>query len=155
MGIAGIVYIVCGARGVETADRHRRPLDGDTLMKSSYRDVQPFVTKDGSEIRELMHPAVHGNRAQSLAEATVVPGQRTALHRHRATEEIYHFTAGAGVMTLGDERFAVAAGDTVCIPPGTPHCVESTGSSPLTILCACAPAYAHGDTELVEAGGAA
>jgi mannose-6-phosphate isomerase-like protein (cupin superfamily) len=118
-------------------------------MRSSYREVQPSVTKDGSEIRELMHPAVHGNRAQSLAEATVAPGQRTALHRHRETEEIYHFTAGAGVMTRGGERFAVRAGDTVCIPPGTPHCVANDGTAPLRILCACAPAYAHADTDLL------
>jgi mannose-6-phosphate isomerase-like protein (cupin superfamily) len=124
-------------------------------MRSSYGEVQPFVTKDGSEIRELMHPAVHGNRAQSLAEATVAPGQRTTLHRHRRTEEIYHFSAGAGVMTLGTDRFAVRAGDTVCIPPGTAHCVENTGTGPLRILCACTPAYAHADTELLEAGGAA
>ena len=42
------------------------------------------MTKDGSEIRELMHPAVHGNRKQSLAEATVAAGTaRRALHRHR------------------------------------------------------------------------
>jgi hypothetical protein len=36
--------------------------------------VVPYVTRDGSEIRELMHPGVHGNRAQSLAEATIGPG---------------------------------------------------------------------------------
>ena len=33
-------------------------------------------TLDGSEIRELMHPAVHGNVNQSLAEARVSPGSR-------------------------------------------------------------------------------
>ena len=124
-------------------------------MRSSYGEVRPFVTKDGAEVRELMHPAVHGNRAQSLAEATVAPGERTTLHRHRLTEEIYHFTAGTGEMTLGADRFAVQAGDTVCIPPGTAHCVANTGAVPLRILCACAPAYAHADTELLEPGGAA
>jgi mannose-6-phosphate isomerase-like protein (cupin superfamily) len=119
------------------------------LLRSRHDEVVPYVTKDGSEIRELMRPAVHGNRAQSLAEATVAPGAATALHRHGATEEIYHFTAGEGVMTLGAERFPVRAGDTVCIPPGAPHRVENTGALPLKILCACAPAYAHGDTELL------
>lgn len=117
--------------------------------RSQHAEVEPYRTKDGSEIRELMHPEVHGNRAQSLAEATVAPGGTTALHRHRETEEIYHFTAGEGVMTLGAERFAVRAGDTVCIAPGTPHCVENTGAVALKILCACAPAYAHADTELL------
>ena len=118
-------------------------------MKSSYDKVAPYVTRDGSEIRELMHPAVHGNKAQSLAEATVAPSAKTLLHRHRMTEEIYHFTAGEGVMTLGAEHFAVRAGDTIAIPPKTAHCVENTGSEPMKILCACTPAYSDGDTELL------
>jgi mannose-6-phosphate isomerase-like protein (cupin superfamily) len=53
------------------------------------------------------------------------------------------------MMTLGSERFAVGAGDTVCIPPGTPHRLENTGSGELVLLCACAPAYSHEDTELL------
>jgi len=118
-------------------------------MKTAYTDAAPYTTKDGSEIRELMHPAVHGNHAQSFAEAIVHPGARTQLHRHRVTEEIYHVTQGAGVMTLGERRFAIAAGDTVCIAPGTPHCVENTDRLPLKILCACSPAYSHDDTELL------
>lgn len=119
------------------------------LPRSQYAEVGAYRTKDGSEIRELMHPAVHGNAAQSLAEAVVSPGAGTALHRHAVTEEIYHFTAGEGVMTLGAGRFAVRAGDTVWIAPGTPHRVENTGLLPLKILCACAPAYTHDDTELL------
>jgi mannose-6-phosphate isomerase-like protein (cupin superfamily) len=118
-------------------------------MRTNYRSIDPYVTRDGSEIRELMHPAVHGNRNQSLAEAIVQPGAATALHRHRVSEEIYHITAGEGMMTLGDARFAVAAGNTVCIAPGTPHCIANTGSTALRIICSCAPAYAHDDTEIL------
>ncbi len=118
-------------------------------MKSIYREVKPFVTLDGSEIRELMHPAVHGNRQQSLAMATVAPGASTQLHRHRITEEIYHFTAGSGRMRLGSEEFSVVAGDTVCIPPGTAHCLHNTGTEPLELLCSCSPAYSDADTELL------
>lgn len=118
-------------------------------VRSALGNIAPYVTKDGSEIRELMHPGIHGNAAQSLAEATVRPGASTRLHRHRLTEEIYHFTRGEGRMTLGPETFAVRAGDTVCISPGTPHCVENTGSATMTILCACSPAYSHDDTELL------
>lgn len=84
-------------------------------IKSAYAKIEPYVTKDGSEIRELMHPARHGNRARSLAEATVPPGKKTALHRHRATEEIYHVTHGMGRMTLAGEILDVGPGDTICI----------------------------------------
>jgi len=120
-------------------------------MKSRYADARPYITRDGSEIRELMHPASHGVRRQSLAEAVVQPGARTLLHRHALTEELYHVTAGSGLMTLGGASFPVAAGDTVVIAPGTPHRIEATGSEPLRILCCCTPAYAHEDTELLEA----
>ncbi|MCC6657027.1 MAG: cupin domain-containing protein [Rhodocyclaceae bacterium] len=120
-------------------------------MKTRYADIEPYVTKDGSEIRELIHPDHHGNRMQSLAEATVPAGTRTLLHRHRETEELYHVTAGEGLLTLGGERMKVGPGDTALIPPGTPHCIEASGAGPLRILCCCSPAYRHEDTELLEA----
>jgi mannose-6-phosphate isomerase-like protein (cupin superfamily) len=119
------------------------------MIKSSYSLIQAYVTKDGSEIRELMHPAVHGNLNLSLAEAIVRPGTETRLHRHHHTEEIYHVTAGTGLMTLGDQAFSVTAGDSVCIPPGSAHRIRNTGDCDLRILCCCAPAYSHEDTEIL------
>jgi mannose-6-phosphate isomerase-like protein (cupin superfamily) len=114
-------------------------------------DAEPFVTKDGSLVRELMHPARHASRLQSLAEAIIAPGAATALHRHRTTEELYYILEGHAMMTLGADVFSVSAGDTVCISPGTPHRIENTGTVPLRILCASTPAYSHDDTELLVA----
>lgn len=121
-------------------------------MKTCYSDIKPYVTKDGSEIRELLHPDAHGARNQSLAEATVLPGHRTHLHLHHQTEEIYHVTTGQGRMTLGEDVFAVGPGDSILIPPGTPHCIEATDCEPLRILCSCSPAYSHEDTQLLDKG---
>jgi mannose-6-phosphate isomerase-like protein (cupin superfamily) len=119
------------------------------MNRTRYQDITPYITRDGSEIRELMHPRSHASRQQSLAEAIVSPGETTRLHRHLVSEELYHVTHGIGHMTLDDEQFDVSVGDTVCIPPGTPHCIRNTGDTPLHILCSCAPAYAHDDTELL------
>ena len=118
-------------------------------MFTRYNDIETFTTKDGSTIRELLHPARDGNSKQSLAEATVPVGTTTLRHRHHQSEELYHITAGRGVMTLGDEKFAVEAGDTILIPPGTPHSIRNSGNEELKILCCCAPAYSHDDTELL------
>lgn len=117
---------------------------------SRYAVAEPFTTKDGSTIRELMHPTHHAVRHQSLAQATVVPGSATLLHRHRVTEEIYHITSGRGIMRLGATTFEVRRGDTVVIAAGTAHNISNRGRLPLRILCACTPAYAHDDTELLE-----
>lgn len=118
-------------------------------LKTRYAGIKPYRTKDGSVIRELMHPDVHGNLRQSLAEATIPEGGATLLHKHYETEEIYHVTQGEGRMFLGKEQFQVERGDTVCIPPGTPHKIQNSGQGPLIILCCSSPAYAHDDTELL------
>lgn len=120
------------------------------MRHSKYKNCESFVTKDGSLIRELMHPARYNNINQSLAEATIAVGENTQLHQHAQIEELYHISAGQGRMTLGGEMFTVVSGDTVCIPPGTPHCIKNTGTTDLVILCCCAPAYSHKDTELLE-----
>lgn len=123
---------------------------GDIKLYQALDDVPAYITKDGSQIRELMHPQHHGNHQQSLAQATVEAGRSTALHRHWATEELYHITAGSGSMRLGQRVFAVKPGDTIQIPPGTPHNISASHDGPLTLLCCCSPAYAHDDTELLE-----
>jgi len=112
-------------------------------------DIPVYQTKDGSSIRELMHPAIHGNHTQSLAEACIPAGGVTVLHRHHCSEEIYHFLEGTGCMTLGETTLSIAPGDSVLIPPGTPHCLHNTGTTPMRLLCVCAPAYRHDDTELL------
>lgn len=119
------------------------------MIKTRYADIPPYVTKDGSLIRELMHPLVQGNQMQSLAEARVPVNATTALHRHNQSEELYYITHGEGEMTLGTEKFGVQVGDTICIPPGTAHCIRNTGTEALRILCCSSPPYAHDDTELL------
>ena len=110
--------------------------------------VEPFTTKDGSEIRELAGIPTGNSVQQSLAEATVPAGGETEEHHHRVSEEIYLFTSGSGRMKLGDEETEVSAGDTVVIPPGTTHKLWNTGAEPLKLLCCCAPPYSHEDTVL-------
>ena len=119
-------------------------------MKTCYDQIEPFITRDGSLIRELMHPSSHGNQNQSLAEAIVFSGCETILHRHPVAEELYHITLGKGLMTLGKEQFEVGAGDSVCIKPGTAHKIRNIGDGDLKILCCCAPAYSHEDTVLLD-----
>ena len=115
--------------------------------------VEPFMTLDGSEIREVAGPASGSAVNQSLAEATVPPGGETIEHYHRATEEIYFFTHGTGRMRLGDEEREVGPGDAVVIAPGVRHKLWATGAEPLRLLCCCAPGYRDDDTVMVEQGG--
>lgn len=112
--------------------------------------AQPFTTKDGSTIRELLNVAHPPTRNQSLAEATVPPGGATQRHRHLVTEEIYLLLEGAGEMEIDGERRAVGVGDAILIPPGARHTIRCTSPGPLRFLCMCAPPYTHEDTVLDE-----
>ena len=102
--------------------------------------AEPFTTKDGSTIRELHHTA-----AQSLAEASLAPGQATQRHYHAVTEEIYLLTAGGGMLEVDGESRRVVAGDAVLIPPGSWHELVA-GADGARLLCMCAPPYSHDDT---------
>ncbi len=111
---------------------------------------KPFVTRDGSTVRELAGPAPGNAANQSLAEATVPASSETAEHYHRLSEEIYAFISGTGRMRLGDEETEVHPGDTVVIPPGTRHKLWAGQGAPLVLLCSSAPPYSHEDTVVCE-----
>lgn len=118
----------------------------------SLTEVPAFITKDGSEIRELLAHRNSGIRNQSLAEARVPVGGATTEHYHARTEEIYYITAGEGRIRIDGEEREVRPGDAIAILPGRRHQLWNTGGEVLTLLCCCAPPYEHEDTVLTESG---
>jgi len=117
---------------------------------SAYDDIEPFVTLDGSEIREWAGRLSAPAQKQSLAEATVPPGRVTIEHFHVTSEELYLVTAGEGRLTLDGEERVLRAGDCALIPPGARHKVANIGERPLRIVCSCSPPYSDEDTRLVQ-----
>lgn len=113
-------------------------------------DAEPFTTKDGSTIREILAHRNSCIRKQSLAEALVPPGRATAPHFHPQTEEIYFILAGQGEMQIEGEIQTVGPGDAIAIPPGMTHRICNQGDAELRFLCCCAPGYEHDDTVLVK-----
>jgi mannose-6-phosphate isomerase-like protein (cupin superfamily) len=110
------------------------------LVRNRERDAAPFVTKDGSMIREYVHTSV-----QSLAEASLEPGQSTLRHYHGRSEEIYLILDGEGELEVGGESLRVAAGDAILIPRGSWHELTA-GDSGVRLLCCCVPPYSDEDT---------
>lgn len=113
-------------------------------------EVPAFITKDGSEIRELLAHRNSAIRNQSLAEARVPVGGSTQEHYHPRTEEIYYITHGIGRIRIEAEERTVKPGDAIAILPGQRHKLWNTGRETLRLLCCCAPAYEHDDTVLTE-----
>ena len=112
----------------------------------SLERAEPFVTKDGSTIRELLGlPTSALVRNQSLAEATLGAGQATERHHHGESEEIYFLLEGGGLMDVDGDTREVGPGDAVLIPPGARHTLRA-GPDGARLLCCCAPPYRHEDT---------
>ena len=112
--------------------------------------VEAFITKDTSEVREILAPGNSSLRRQSLAEARVAPGRSTEEHFHPKAEEIYYILEGKGLMSIDGEEREIGHGDGIVILPGSRHKVWNTGQSDLVILCCCSPAYGHDDTVIVD-----
>jgi len=117
---------------------------------SSYALLEPFVTLDGSEIREWAGRVSAPAENQSLAEATIPVGGATTEHYHRISEELYLVSAGQGRLFMDGEERMITEGDCALIPPGARHKVFNVGAGPLRLLCACSPAYSDEDTRLTE-----
>ena len=134
---------------VETGARFR---DGvRAFMDIKNLDAQPaFITRDGSEIRELLAHRNSAIRNQSLAEARLPIGGATREHYHPRAEEIYFITHGSGRIRIDGQTRDVREGDAIAIPPGQRHKLWNTGTTVLRLLCCCAPAYEHDDTILTE-----
>jgi mannose-6-phosphate isomerase-like protein (cupin superfamily) len=113
-------------------------------------EVPPFITKDGSEIRELLAHRNSAIRNQSLAEARLPVGGSTQEHFHPRAEEIYYITHGTGKIRIENEAREVKVGDAIAITPGQKHKLWNTGAETLRLLCCCAPAYEHTDTVITE-----
>jgi mannose-6-phosphate isomerase-like protein (cupin superfamily) len=109
-------------------------------LRNRERDAAPFITKDGSTIREYFH-----SDRQSLAEASLDPGTATRRHYHRRSEEIYLVVEGSGRLEVDGVVSEVGPGDAILIAPGAWHELTA-GADGARLLCCCVPPYSHEDT---------
>ena len=114
------------------------------MIVQQLENQSPFTTKDGSTIRSILDRTNAPVEKQSLAEATMAPGQSTDRHYHKLCEEFYFLLDGNAEMEIDGETRAVGPGDAILIPPGARH--QITAESDLRFLCCCAPPYDHADT---------
>jgi len=62
------------------------------------------------------------------------PGSRNELHSHGDLESIYYIAGGEGLVTIGEEKMLLRAGDVVFTPRNTKHQVVNSGKEMLIIF---------------------
>ncbi|MHB1638379.1 MAG: cupin domain-containing protein [Candidatus Dormibacteria bacterium] len=75
--------------------------------------------------------------ATGLATATQfvghIPFGRAPTHQH-TYDEVVEVLTGVGIVHLAGTQSPLAAGSCIYIPPGSPHCLENSGTETLSIL---------------------
>ena len=70
----------------------------------------------------------------SVRVVRIAPGPRRP-HVHAHSAEVAYVVEGEGRAWEGDVATAVAGGDVLLIPAGTPHATVASGSSDLVLVC--------------------
>jgi quercetin dioxygenase-like cupin family protein len=104
---------------------------------------------DHPEVIQTRYLAHNGAAACMLLDSRVLEGLLFFAHAVLKSgreieahvdpyEEVYYLLSGRGVMTVGEERQEVAAGDAIWLPYGVPHSLLNDGDEDCVILVAAA-----------------
>jgi uncharacterized cupin superfamily protein len=94
-------------------------------------------TRFGGRSKHLTYAAVGGNYRVGMLIEAPAPGRRLApRHYHMLEEEHALILEGQVTLLLGDERYAMTAGDYVCFPAGRKvgHSFMNSGTGPCSYL---------------------
>ena len=79
--------------------------------------------------------AISPEKRQGCFEA----GQAHKTHTHEGMDKLYHVLDGTGQFQVGDEEFALGAGEQVFVPGGVPHGARNDGPDKLVVMVVLAP----------------
>jgi mannose-6-phosphate isomerase-like protein (cupin superfamily) len=103
---------------------------GGRVLVRALSDCEPERTGD-REFRVLL--GVPGDGLTITEFVGLIPPGRAPSHHH-TYNEVVHVLAGTGVVHLGAVDTPLGPGTSVYLPPGQPHCLENTGTTPLMVL---------------------
>jgi quercetin dioxygenase-like cupin family protein len=90
-------------------------------------------------------------RHTSMFEWTVPAGFSTGLHVHRTQEETFYVLEGECEWQVGDELIHAKPGAYLFLPPGVPHDIRNTSSTPARMLMTVSPpGHEHYFEELAQ-----
>ncbi len=115
-------------RSVSKIPRKVSPGHGETTL---YQHVFGSGTSD-----EKLTKTIRG-----FWRMTVKPGGTNKLHTHADQEQIYFVVRGSGMVSVGDEKARLKAGDAVYLPPRLSHAFYNDTEKPCTILAVSATVY--------------
>lgn len=88
----------------------------------------------------------------SVIRERVPPGATEIRHRHARARQFFYVLEGAALIEVDGVRHALAAGQSLHIPPGAAHQFRNDSAADVHFLVVSVP-KSHGDRENVEDAG--
>jgi quercetin dioxygenase-like cupin family protein len=86
------------------------------------------IRRKGNTVTVKVDPKT-GSPGMAMGTQALEPGVGIPIHMHEHADEVLFIHAGRGVAVLGGQRKEVGEGDTVFVPRGVWHGVESRGEA--------------------------
>ena len=112
--------------------------------KSSY--PEKLLIPDGEIIQEILGLSAGGIEGHSLAKITIPPGNASARHFHKKSEESYLILSGIASLEIDDRAITLSEGEAVLIEPNEIHQITNKDDQDLVFLAVCVPAWHPDDS---------
>jgi mannose-6-phosphate isomerase-like protein (cupin superfamily) len=76
----------------------------------------------------------------AMGENLFSPRHGTTAHRHVKSGELFYIAMGSITVEIGDEEFALDAGDLAYAPPGATHRLTNVSDAPVRVIAMFLPA---------------
>ncbi len=87
----------------------------------------------------------------SVIQERVPPGKQEAQHYHNHSRQLFYILSGTATMRVENQKYALAAGQSIEIPPGAVHQFKNESDLDVEFLVISCP-KSHGDrVQVVEA----
>ena len=115
--------------------------------------VRPNAEAEGKRVAEewgsltwLVSKALTGTAGLTLGRVVIKPGMSNPRHAHPTCDEALYLLAGRLEHSLGDEKVALEAGDTIVVPAGVMHNAVNTGDESADMMVA----YSSGTRDFLK-----
>lgn len=108
-------------------------------MKTSIRTAEHYTWGHACDGWHLLR-----TDSLSVIQERMPPGTAEQRHFHAKAQQVFFVLSGEATFEVGEERVAVAAQESLHIPPGVRHRIANIGTTDLHFLVISKP-KAHGD----------
>jgi mannose-6-phosphate isomerase-like protein (cupin superfamily) len=110
-------------------------------------DYPPLLKNPvGENVQEILGIQAGGAQSHSLATVTLPPGNCSAPHFHKESDESYLILSGIATMQIDGQLFTLEAGEAVLIEPLEVHQISNQGEEAIVFLAVYVPAWQPDDS---------